>query len=929
MAELGQKRKHEDENKHSVGQNLSIPSQCTSCTHNLAECRTCCRLSGSIPSCHICYNPPAHDTGACVAATIAAYSDGTSLLTAILDRYHRSESTWEIKDSLALGCSEIQSQYTKYYDKAGTQYKEGDSLAREQMKDIIIALQVGMLGQLRRAQTQGTTLDLVALQIESEQGRVRTLVILEDLYHRLSGSFTLLPHVATSLYTDEDLRMEDPTNAVLPHVIGTTPKEWLSRETEPQDSILHEQSQVSLCHASGSLAEFSIETKITIPELEEDSIDAGIPGTKNMDHILDADRYFSELDQLEVQTAHILGMKSGPYIKLESLDDCIECLGNWQAALEYLKSQGFCGTTVSILIEDQDREGIANAFHVSLSQVGVLIKNLRYTLDKQDLLKMVTKRWMHMLFNFEDNPLSDSDSVESLRFLCTILSIGIVSFSGSHVCRFDINLWGQEKEDIPIGFDGYTFRPRKLACLDDFIGGPAWILGKASPLSEGMKISFTVQDLQELWGPVSLVGGSADEAPLIKTERGFIAPLPLEQQSYLSTSSLGDEIECHWIAEITEHRINESSDTTILIRKTSRILIGTTTDFKAGLVVNDKCKSSISLIGQQIACRFQYPGTSKSRYVSDGYDVQLGGGQFVTAGLMKKYKRIPKRTLKAMLVADCKKPDTRLAPLLNIRVGLEVSACTGNAQRVTLWDALRFSQTSTQPTDHSMYCAHKVGDMKCISTCWTRWQSMDDIDSLGHIPGQNKLLSVIEARRVIINSIIALEYSGVDSEGNLQVSWPFSDSPANCLVLPSTPRGSHNWFRVIKDTRDTSCFAVFSQRCLEFPEEGMMRSCSAPCKERHSRSLQTTLSTRILTPAEEGSVSGLLVGVKFQVGEAHLTVTKAVQDQLAMIATVSMNPLSPLRYRLREILPDARASDYKEHIWSDITTGLSVPVFVH
>lgn len=108
-----------------------------------------------------------------------------------------------------------------------------------------------------------------------------------------------------------------------------------------------------------------------------------------------------------------------------------------------------------------------------------------------------------------------------------------------------------------------------------------------------------------------------------------------------------------------------------------------------------------------------------------------------------------------------------------------------------------------------------------------------------------------------------------------------------------------------------------------------MRSCSAPCKNGHSKPLQTTLLTRILTPTEYGSVSELLVGVKFLVGEAHLTVTKAVEDQLAIIAAVSMGPLSPLRYRLREILPDARAFDFKEHIWPDIAAGLSVPVFVH
>ncbi|OQE13189.1 hypothetical protein PENFLA_c052G10441 [Penicillium flavigenum] len=718
-------------------------------------------------------------------------------------------------------------------------------------------------------------------------------------------------------------------NAVLSHVVDKKPDHSLAPGgTEPQDPIVHEQRQFSLSHGSGSSAAHSVATNITTPESEEDSIDAGIPDTKDMDHILDAARYFSELDQLELQTAQILGMLTGTGIKLDSLDDCIECLGNWQAALEYLQSQGFCGNTVSILIEDQDRDGVASVFHISLSQVGALLQTILSTLE-EDALKRLTMTWMQTMLNLDNKALSDCDSVEILQYLCKILSIGIVAFSGSHVCRFDINLWDQEMEEIPVGFDGYAFKPRKLACLDDFIGGPAWILGKVSAPPEGMKISLTLQDVQELWGPVSLVEGTAEEAPIIQTERGFIVPLPIQQQSSVSESLAYKEIECHWVTEIPRYISGESLHMKNLISSRSRILIGTSTDVKPGLVVNDKCKSSITSIGQQIACRLQYPGTSKSRYVSDGYDVQLVGGQYVTAGLVKKYKRIPKRTLKAMLIADCTKSDTRLVPLLKLRVGLEVSACTGNAQRVTLWDALRFSQTSTQETDHPTYCAHNIGDKDCISSCWTRWRSVDDIDSLDHIPAQNKLLSGLEARRVIVISILALEHSGIDGEGNLQVSWPFSNSPANCPVLPSTPKESHNWFRVVKDTRDTSSFAVFSQRCLELPEKGIMQSCSTPCKERHSKPLQTTLSTRILTPTEEGSVAGLLVGVKFLVGEAHLTVTQAVQDQLAIIAAVSMNPLNPLRHRFREILQDAGPFVYKENIWPDNTAGLSVPVFVY
>ncbi|KAJ5374333.1 hypothetical protein N7517_006339 [Penicillium concentricum] len=835
--------------------------------------------------------------------------EGASIFTAIRKKYHERQSTWDLEHSLSRGQTEIQSLYHQHYQELDQQYEEGDWIAREQMKDIIITLQGTLLRHLRLAEDHGATLDLVPLQIEVEEARVRTLVIMRDLYRRLLES-VYVPR-AFSMSTNlngESLSDVDTGNATLLHGVDATLEQSLSPSgTESQDAIFHQSRPLFLAQSSDSSTAFSVATNITSLELEEDSIDAGIP-TKNMDHLLNAACYFSVLDQLERQTAQTLGMKDSPYIELESLHGCIECLENYYAALGDLGSEGFCGTMISILIEDQDRNGVAKAFHVSLRQIRSLLQTMANEFD-EEFLKRCTKRWMQKVLNVDVTALSDCNLVGIIRPLCEILSIGLVSFSGSHVSRFDINLWDQEMEKIPVSLDGYAFMPRKLACLDDFIGGPAWILGKASAPSGGMKISLTLQDLDELWGPVSLVGGTTDEAPVIQTERGFIVPLPREQQSSSFNSSLCGEIECHWVTEIPEYISDENADTAILIHDTSRILIGTCPDGDAGLVVNEKCKSSI--------------------YVSDGYDVQLVGGQYVTAGIMKKYKRIPKRTLKAMLITDCTKPDTRLVPLLNLRVGLEVSACTGNAQRVTLWDALRFSQTSTQPTDHPIYCAHKVGDKYCINSCWTRWQSIEEIDSLDYTPGRVQVLTGAEARRLIINAILALEHSGIDSDGNLQVSWPFSNSPASCPVLPSTPQESHNWFRVVKDTRDTSSFAVFSQRCLEFSEEETIRACSALSKEGHLRPFQTTLLTRILAPGQEGSVSGLLVGVRFLIGEAHLTVTKAVQDQLAIIATVSMNPLNPLRYRLREILPDARAIDFKEQIWPDITAGGSVPIFIH
>ena len=64
-----------------------------------------------------------------------------------------------------------------------------------------------------------------------------------------------------------------------------------------------------------------------------------------------------------------------------------------------------------------------------------------------------------------------------------------------------------------------------------------------------------------------------------------------------------------------------------------------------------------------------------------------------------------------------------------------------------------------------------------------------------------------------------------------------------------------------------------------------------------------------MTSTKNKTLSGLLQVARIVVGEAHLSVTKVVPDQVAIIAAVIKNPLSPLRYRMREISAGAGSSN--------------------
>lgn len=647
----------------------------------------------------------------------------------------------------------------------------------------------------------------------------------------------------------------------------------------------------STSKGEGSSAAASIQTGITTPEFGADtSIDASITLPNDLSCVLDATSHYKDLDQLELETAQMCGINGnlGLQDKHYSLLDCGNSLIRTWEALNHLRSAGFCGPLMSVLVEDPSQPGVASAVHISWNEIYSLAESLfspPESIADTPALAFVRK------LQGEECPPKPSENwnqwMPELNFLCTALSVGLLSFSGSHVCRFDINITGQPMEEIPVGL-GYSFSLQKLACLDNFIGGPAWILGKSDPrqINREMRVSLTVQDLQELWGPVWIMGSSPDKGRAIRTERGYVVPLA---QQFSTTRG----IECHWMKELPQSLVTQENQP--LLDTTSRLLIGTDAS-ELGLTVNHRCQLDISQIQQQMACQLQLPGASRAQFIDDGYEVSLTGGQYVTAGFTKKWKRMPARTQRSALIELCTKSNTHLVPLLKLRVGLEISACTRNAQRVTLWEALRLSQTTAKGlsgiSPSASPCEHKIGDMDCISSCWSRCRSTDNgIDALDNFSLGQGGLKVAEARRLIINSILALEHTRVDGEGNMQAWWPFSDSPLTCRLSPATAGESNNWFRVVKDTRDTSTFAVLSQRCLD---AGVVctRGCSSLCKSGDgARMLRTALYTSFLSPTMD--LAFLEVGDKFLVNDTHLAVKKPpmAYPMGPIVAAVSKNPL--------------------------------------
>ncbi|KKY14626.1 hypothetical protein UCRPC4_g06664 [Phaeomoniella chlamydospora] len=128
---------------------------------------------------------------ACVAAVVSAYRDGSGLVRKIRERRRarralREAETQQLESSLELGPVVVQGQYDHDFRRFGEEYARGDQIAREQMKDVLITLQLQILHNLRGIWDTDAEIDYVAIQHASDESRVNAVVCLGQLYQRLA-----------------------------------------------------------------------------------------------------------------------------------------------------------------------------------------------------------------------------------------------------------------------------------------------------------------------------------------------------------------------------------------------------------------------------------------------------------------------------------------------------------------------------------------------------------------------------------------------------------------------------------------------------------------------------------------------------------------------------------------------------------------------
>ena len=494
--------------------------------------------------------------------------------------------------------------------------------------------------------------------------------------------------------------------------------------------------------------------------------------------------------------------------------------------IEYLQTVQVCEDGISLFVHD--REGIASLLFLSLSEVSILTSRLFHQINEfasYPTLQRV-KSWasdqsklavgIGQLFEFDtlDRLESQGSFQEISSFWFQVawsLDVATISYCGAHLVSAKDHssllqkvglgpLYLPQREDI-------CFEAVSLKCMGDLVKNEEiWVLGRPSHrISQSVSLSVSIIHLADTWGPVwKLKDRSMEEHNQCRfyyaIGTGAIGRAPPS----LKTENLIDgEILCHFVPTISQ------METALLpfSVETSRLLIGSS--FK-GLENNASC--NLPQLQGLSDIDLRAPGTSSDtrRKTSSTYNVSVSYSG-VQVGYSRQYKLRHGTTLKErILMRWAIEPEKRDFNVLALRCGLEVSICTRNAVRHSLWNILASSTM--------------VSYLKRIYSTWEYPECAEKVlQALGK--SDFLLLSVLYEENQIWRRDIGLAIAflldslsgtGLNQAGDLDAFAHVDFYSSNPGKIASFLLKQYTWAGFLRVSAYSATFAIATSRCLPF-----------------------------------------------------------------------------------------------------------------
>ena len=609
-------------------------------------------------------------------------------------------------------------------------------------------------------------------------------------------------------------------------------------------------------------------------------------------------------------------IKTSKSARLLSLLECYNIIGRTGRSLARLRTTGYLFETLTFLVMERYpfRRRIAKTVKIPVRQVlnlgltfeltlkGVLseLSTLQFGQDNKDIVDSIvekqdgnhslTAQCGEMLSSIDLSPHPSVHVGSPIVWDCAVqsLQLGVLSYAGAHLQRFDLQLIGSEipsfQLPINIAYEDSTLREissrpnctvitlqrRQFQCLDKLLRScRPWVFHQSAfrDDNEPLHLSTSIESLTDLWGPSWKIMGEHGSIQQYDIGNGSIVPWSenAEHHSIYSATNLS-EVYCHWISskDWNEQLVeaNQSGLSRKYFLESDTLLIGANTEF--GLNINQDCSSSPERLSRMKTQLFdqgalRIPRTFRDKRYIDSHAVQVSGtalGIISGSGIIT-YKRRVGHTMKDALVERWR--HNLRSPLdLEAFSGVEVSFCTRNARRRRLMhllgsDTMRnYLNTicfnwASEDCEHAFFKA-----LRCPKLFRRFWKDHKDWqENVGN---------------AVSTCLDALEETGIDDDsGELGALWVESfgglgdsdgesdgedhregevESPPGALVS-QTPtaaketdpsfceehivtlfRSEHTWTGFLQDSEESLTMAIVGMTCLDFlHEKGYGRRC--------------------------------------------------------------------------------------------------------
>jgi hypothetical protein len=288
------------------------------------------------------------------------------------------------------------------------------------------------------------------------------------------------------------------------------------------------------------------------------------------------------------------------------------------------------------------------------------------------------------------------------RMEACILDLGLVSYAGSHVMRFDTEIFQGDKN--PLRFDlqnnlSFDCSLRTLACLDGFLDAKSvWVFRAGVNLQSAaiqgknkkqkkLSILTTIDALADIWGSVWAEAGEqvvADESQA-RIKKYHVSKGVIRRVRENAEPLIQGAVKCHWYSWREDYRrrfttlLTKKDDLTMAVD--DKLLIGDE------IRIKHDCTYSLQEYEMAYGDMINSLGTKPSAWKLDSVAmaVQLSAPKVVAFQIQGNVKKVPETTVKQYLWTKWSLQPERANPgILNNYFGVEISHCTGNARRVPL-----------------------------------------------------------------------------------------------------------------------------------------------------------------------------------------------------------------------------------------------------